>query len=52
MIYSVDGSIKCSCWKTLIYLYHSYRLSNEIEAPSEPSPRGLPPTVIITQCPE
>ncbi|KAK2909839.1 ral guanine nucleotide dissociation stimulator-like 2 isoform X1 [Channa argus] len=28
----------------------SYRLSNEIEAPSEPSPRGLPPTVIITQC--
>ncbi|XP_031135250.1 ral guanine nucleotide dissociation stimulator-like 2 isoform X2 [Sander lucioperca] len=30
----------------------SYRLSNEIEAPSEPSPRGLPPTVIITQCPD
>ncbi|XP_037532008.1 ral guanine nucleotide dissociation stimulator-like 2 [Nematolebias whitei] len=29
----------------------SYRLSNEIEAPGEPSPRGLPPTVIITQCP-
>ncbi|XP_035527928.1 ral guanine nucleotide dissociation stimulator-like 2 [Morone saxatilis] len=28
----------------------SYRLSNEIEAPSEPSPRGLTPTVIITQC--
>ncbi|XP_034384458.1 ral guanine nucleotide dissociation stimulator-like 2 isoform X2 [Cyclopterus lumpus] len=30
----------------------SYRLSNEIEAPGEPSPRGLPPTVIITQCPD
>ncbi|XP_022602081.1 ral guanine nucleotide dissociation stimulator-like 2 [Seriola dumerili] len=30
----------------------SYRLSNEIEAPSEPSPRGLTPTVIITQCPD
>ncbi|KAM4580049.1 ral guanine nucleotide dissociation stimulator-like 2 isoform 2-T2 [Odontesthes bonariensis] len=30
----------------------SYRLSNEIEAPSEPSPRGLNPTVIITQCPD
>ncbi|KAM3873081.1 ral guanine nucleotide dissociation stimulator-like 2 [Diretmus argenteus] len=29
-----------------------YRLSNEIEAPSEPSPRGLTPTVIITQCPD
>ncbi|XP_013854912.1 ral guanine nucleotide dissociation stimulator-like 2 [Austrofundulus limnaeus] len=29
----------------------SYRLSNEIEAPGEPSPRGLAPTVIITQCP-
>ncbi|XP_069571165.1 ral guanine nucleotide dissociation stimulator-like 2 isoform X1 [Brachyistius frenatus] len=29
----------------------SYRLSNEIEAPGEPSPRGLTPTVIITQCP-
>ncbi|XP_077950719.1 ral guanine nucleotide dissociation stimulator-like 2 isoform X5 [Gasterosteus aculeatus] len=29
----------------------SYRLSNEIEAPGEPSPRGVPPTVIITQCP-
>ncbi|KAA8591843.1 hypothetical protein FQN60_017217 [Etheostoma spectabile] len=28
----------------------SYRLSNEIEAPGEPSPRGLTPTVIITQC--
>ncbi|XP_043973044.1 ral guanine nucleotide dissociation stimulator-like 2 [Gambusia affinis] len=28
----------------------SYRLSNEIEAPSEPSPRSLMPTVIITQC--
>ncbi|XP_042279202.1 ral guanine nucleotide dissociation stimulator-like 2 isoform X1 [Thunnus albacares] len=28
----------------------SYRLSNEIEAPGEPSPRGLAPTVIITQC--
>ncbi|XP_074508787.1 ral guanine nucleotide dissociation stimulator-like 2 isoform X2 [Sebastes fasciatus] len=26
----------------------SYRLSSEIEAPSEPSPRGLTPTVIIT----
>lgn len=33
-------------------LCHSYRLSNEIEAPNEPSPRGLTPTVIITQCPE
>ncbi|XP_068612319.1 ral guanine nucleotide dissociation stimulator-like 2 [Brachionichthys hirsutus] len=30
----------------------SYRLSNEIEAPSEPSPRGLTPTVVITQCPD
>ncbi|KAF1388362.1 hypothetical protein PFLUV_G00089400 [Perca fluviatilis] len=30
----------------------SYRLSNEIEAPGEPSPRGHPPTVIITQCPD
>ncbi|XP_029360038.1 ral guanine nucleotide dissociation stimulator-like 2 isoform X2 [Echeneis naucrates] len=30
----------------------SYRLSNEIEAPSEPSPRVLTPTVIITQCPD
>lgn len=30
----------------------SYRLSNEIEAPCEPSPRCLAPTVIITQCPE
>nr|XP_015805243.2 ral guanine nucleotide dissociation stimulator-like 2 isoform X1 [Nothobranchius furzeri] len=29
----------------------SYRLSNEIEAPCDPSPRGLAPTVIITQCP-
>ncbi|CAL8287847.1 unnamed protein product [Merluccius merluccius] len=29
----------------------SYRLSNEIEAPGEPSPRGLTPTVIITECP-
>ncbi|XP_010792509.1 ral guanine nucleotide dissociation stimulator-like 2 [Notothenia coriiceps] len=28
----------------------SYRLSSEIEAPGEPSPRGLTPTVIITQC--
>ncbi|XP_026226528.1 ral guanine nucleotide dissociation stimulator-like 2 isoform X2 [Anabas testudineus] len=28
----------------------SYRLSNEIEA-CEPSPRGVPPTVVITQCP-
>ncbi|XP_032413898.1 ral guanine nucleotide dissociation stimulator-like 2 isoform X1 [Xiphophorus hellerii] len=28
----------------------SYRLSNEIEAPSDPSPRSLMPTVIITQC--
>ncbi|KAM6935878.1 ral guanine nucleotide dissociation stimulator-like 2 isoform 2-T3 [Lycodopsis pacificus] len=28
----------------------SYRLSNEIEAPGEPSPRGLTPTVIVTQC--
>ncbi|XP_007572947.1 ral guanine nucleotide dissociation stimulator-like 2 isoform X1 [Poecilia formosa] len=28
----------------------SYRLSNEIEAPTEPSPRSLMPTVIITQC--
>ncbi|KAM8870771.1 ral guanine nucleotide dissociation stimulator-like 2 isoform 2-T2 [Spinachia spinachia] len=28
----------------------SYRLSNEIEAPGEPSPRGLTPTVVITQC--
>lgn len=30
----------------------SYRLSNEIEAPGEPSPRSLAPTVIITQCPD
>ncbi|XP_056900155.1 ral guanine nucleotide dissociation stimulator-like 2 isoform X2 [Takifugu flavidus] len=30
----------------------SYRLSNEIEAPGDPSPRTLPPTVIITQCPD
>nr|XP_046254273.1 ral guanine nucleotide dissociation stimulator-like 2 isoform X2 [Scatophagus argus] len=30
----------------------SYRLSNEIEAPCDPSPRGLTPTVIITQCPD
>ncbi|XP_062421535.1 LOW QUALITY PROTEIN: ral guanine nucleotide dissociation stimulator-like 2 [Pungitius pungitius] len=30
----------------------SYRLSNEIEAPGEPSPRGLPPSVVITQCPD
>ncbi|XP_060905881.1 ral guanine nucleotide dissociation stimulator-like 2 isoform X1 [Labrus mixtus] len=30
----------------------SYRLSSEIEAPSEPSPRCLMPTVIITQCPD
>ncbi|CAJ1062992.1 ral guanine nucleotide dissociation stimulator-like 2 isoform X1 [Xyrichtys novacula] len=30
----------------------SYRLSSEIEAPSEPSPRSLMPTVIITQCPD
>ncbi|XP_070823561.1 ral guanine nucleotide dissociation stimulator-like 2 isoform X1 [Chaetodon trifascialis] len=30
----------------------SYRLSNEIEAPGDPSPRGLTPTVIITQCPD
>ncbi|KAM9309542.1 ral guanine nucleotide dissociation stimulator-like 2 isoform 2-T2 [Pholidichthys leucotaenia] len=30
----------------------SYRLSNEIEAPGEPSPRGLTPAVVITQCPD
>lgn len=30
----------------------SYRLSNEIEAPTEPSPRGLAPTVIVTECPD
>ncbi|XP_053183364.1 ral guanine nucleotide dissociation stimulator-like 2 isoform X1 [Scomber japonicus] len=30
----------------------SYRLSNEIEAPNEPSPRVLTPTVIVTQCPD
>ncbi|XP_067093634.1 ral guanine nucleotide dissociation stimulator-like 2 isoform X2 [Osmerus mordax] len=31
----------------------SYRLSNKIEAPSEPSPsRGPTPTVIVTQCPD
>ncbi|KAM7421457.1 hypothetical protein PAMA_015545 [Pampus argenteus] len=30
----------------------SYRLSNEIEAPGEPSPRGITPAVIITQCPD
>ncbi|KAM8825843.1 ral guanine nucleotide dissociation stimulator-like 2 isoform 2-T2 [Synchiropus picturatus] len=30
----------------------SYRLSNEIESPSEPSPRGQTPAVIITQCPD
>lgn len=28
----------------------SYRLSNEIESPNEPSSRGATPTVIITQC--
>lgn len=28
----------------------SYRLSNEIEAPTEPPSRGTTPTVIITQC--
>uniref|UniRef100_A0A3B4A6N4 Uncharacterized protein n=1 Tax=Periophthalmus magnuspinnatus TaxID=409849 RepID=A0A3B4A6N4_9GOBI len=28
----------------------SYRLSNEIEAASDPGPRGATPTVIITQC--
>lgn len=32
--------------------YFSYRLSNDIEAPGEPSPRALPPTVIVTQCAE
>ncbi|XP_056141816.1 ral guanine nucleotide dissociation stimulator-like 2 isoform X2 [Lampris incognitus] len=30
----------------------SYRLSNEIEVPSEPSIRGITPTVIITECPD
>ncbi|XP_061633295.1 ral guanine nucleotide dissociation stimulator-like 2 isoform X3 [Phyllopteryx taeniolatus] len=32
----------------------SYSLSNEIEAPCEaaPAPRGGPPTVVITQCPD
>ncbi|XP_028326788.1 ral guanine nucleotide dissociation stimulator-like 2 isoform X2 [Gouania willdenowi] len=30
----------------------SYRLSNDIEAPMEPSPRTLNPTVIITECPD
>ncbi|XP_028282420.1 ral guanine nucleotide dissociation stimulator-like 2 isoform X2 [Parambassis ranga] len=30
----------------------SYKLSNEIEAPCEPSPRSHTPTVIITQCPD
>ncbi|KAM7382997.1 hypothetical protein PAMP_002686 [Pampus punctatissimus] len=30
----------------------SYRLSNEIEAPGDPSPRGPTPAVIITQCPD
>lgn len=47
--------------ETFLQWYHSvptlteeqsYRLSNEIEAPSEPSPRALMPTVIITQCPD
>ncbi|XP_039972550.1 ral guanine nucleotide dissociation stimulator-like 2 isoform X2 [Xiphias gladius] len=47
--------------ESIIQWYHSvptlteeesYRLSNEIEAPSEPSPRVLTPTVIITQCPD
>lgn len=47
--------------KDFVRWYHSvptlseaegYRLSNEIEAPGEPSPRGLTPTVIITQCPD
>uniref|UniRef100_A0AAV2MF91 Ral guanine nucleotide dissociation stimulator-like 2 n=1 Tax=Knipowitschia caucasica TaxID=637954 RepID=A0AAV2MF91_KNICA len=28
----------------------SYRLSNQIEAMGEPSPRGATPTVIVTQC--
>uniref|UniRef100_A0AAX7U770 Ral guanine nucleotide dissociation stimulator-like 2 n=1 Tax=Astatotilapia calliptera TaxID=8154 RepID=A0AAX7U770_ASTCA len=30
----------------------SYRLSNEIEAPGDPSPRGHAPAVVITQCPD
>lgn len=48
--------------ETFVYWYHSvppldeeesYKLSNHIEAPSEPSPgRGLNPTVIVTQCPD
>ncbi|KAM4568631.1 ral guanine nucleotide dissociation stimulator-like 2 isoform 2-T2 [Fundulus diaphanus] len=47
--------------ETFLQWYHSvptlteqqsYRLSNEIEAPSEPNPRSLMPTVIITQCPD
>ncbi|XP_023187157.1 ral guanine nucleotide dissociation stimulator-like 2 isoform X1 [Xiphophorus maculatus] len=47
------------CDEAFLQWYHSvptlteeqsYRLSNEIEAPSDPSPRSLMPTVIITQC--
>ncbi|XP_043117286.1 ral guanine nucleotide dissociation stimulator-like 2 isoform X3 [Puntigrus tetrazona] len=48
--------------ETFVQWYHSvptlreeesYKLSNQIEAPGEPSPgRGLNPTVIITQCPD
>ncbi|CAN9514207.1 unnamed protein product [Ophioblennius macclurei] len=30
----------------------SYQLSSQIEMPGEPGPRGLNPTVIITECPD
>lgn len=40
-------------WIIAFVVSNSYKLSNQIEAPSEPSPgRGLNPTVVITQCPE
>lgn len=40
------------CWPCVFFL-NSYKLSNQIEVPGEPSPgRGSNPTVIITQHPE
>lgn len=50
-----------TCDEAFLHWYHSvptlseeegYRLSNQIEAPCEPSPaRNINPTVIVTQCP-
>ncbi|XP_051576224.1 ral guanine nucleotide dissociation stimulator-like 2 isoform X4 [Myxocyprinus asiaticus] len=61
----LQSSCKNSIFRTdgtFVQWYHSvptlheeesYKLSNQIEAPGEPSPgRGLNPTVIITQCPD